>query len=119
MDNALRPIDNYFLKQPEPVKSCLYVLRDLMCGFTPGITEEWKYAMVFYYYKGKMFCYLRVDKKTGQPYLGIMEGRRMQHPLLIQDNRKRVKVLYVDPEKDIGVDDIISILSIALTFYNK
>ncbi|MEO6150489.1 MAG: DUF1801 domain-containing protein [Mucilaginibacter sp.] len=117
MDNTLRPIDNYFLQQDEPVKSCLFALRDLLNSYNKHITEEWKYAMAFYYYKGKMFCYIRVDRNTNRPYIGIMEGRNIEHPLLLQEDRKRVKVLYIDAEKDIPIEDITAILAMALKFY--
>jgi hypothetical protein len=77
----LRDIDQFFLNQPEPAKGCLLYLRELILGFDTNITEAWKYKMPFYCYKDKMFCYLWVNKKTHQPYLGIVEGRKIAHPL--------------------------------------
>ncbi|RZA00408.1 MAG: DUF1801 domain-containing protein [Sphingobacteriaceae bacterium] len=117
MDNSLRPIDHYFLQKRELVKSCLEALRIFITSYNSLITEEWKYRMPFYYYKGKMFCYLWTDKKTNQPYIGIMEGRNIEHPLLVQDNRKRAKILYVDTGKDIDVHTIKQVLDMAIVFY--
>ena len=34
------------------------------------------------YYQQKMFCYLWTDKKTHEPYIGIVEGNKIDHPLL-------------------------------------
>ncbi|RYY34478.1 MAG: DUF1801 domain-containing protein, partial [Sphingobacteriaceae bacterium] len=88
----LRPIDEFFLNKYEPAKSCLQALRQFMLNYHPAITEEWKYKLPFYYYKGKMFCYFWVDKKSGQPYIGIVEGGRIEHPMLVQGDRKRMKI---------------------------
>lgn len=71
----LRAIDTYFLQKEEPTKSCLLFLREYILHFNKDITEEWKYGMPFYYYHGKMFCYVWVHKKYKQPYLGIVEGK--------------------------------------------
>jgi len=113
----LRPIDEYFLSQPEPSKSCLLYLRDFLINFHPDITEEWKYKLPFYYFKGKMFCYLWTHKKYKQPYIGIMEGRKINHPDLLQEDRSQVKILLVNPEATLPIKKINSILKEALSFY--
>lgn len=113
----LRPIDNYFLQKEEPVKSCLQFMRDHILMQNPQITEAWKYGMPFYCYKRKMFCYLWVHKKYGQPYLGIVEGKRIHHPDLIQEKRARMKIFLLDPHKDIPLRKINSILKEVLALY--
>ena len=40
----LKPADNYFLQQEEPVKSCLLALRKLILSFDNNIIESWKYG---------------------------------------------------------------------------
>lgn len=87
----LREIDNYFLKE-EPVKSCLLAVRGFILSFDGNIVETWKYGMPMYCYKKKMFCYLWVHKKLHQPYLGIVEGKRIEHPKLIQEKRARMTI---------------------------
>ncbi|RVU02730.1 DUF1801 domain-containing protein [Mucilaginibacter limnophilus] len=114
---TLRPIDDFFLNKEEPVKSCLQALREILLNYNPRITEEWKYSMPFYCYNGKMFCYLWVDKQTSQPYIGVVEGGRIDHPLLMQGDRKRMKVINIDANCDIPLSEIKSVLDIALTFY--
>ena len=113
----LRDIDNYFLQKEEPIKSCLLFLRSHLVNFDENITEAWKYRMPFYCYKGKMFCYLWVHEKKGLPYLGIVEGHRIDHPLLIQESRARMKIMFIDPEQDIPVEVINEILTAAMQFY--
>jgi hypothetical protein len=113
----LRPIDNYFNQQEEPVKSCLQLLRELIPKQDTHITEAWKYGMPFYCYRGKMFCYLWVHKKYGQPYLGIVEGKSIYHRHLIQEKRARMKILLIDPTKNIPVKKISAILKEVIHLY--
>lgn len=110
-------IDNFYLQKEEPVKSCLMALRTIILAYNKTITEAWKYRMPFFCYKGKMLCYLWIDKMTNQPYIGIVEGNKMEHPALEQGNRARMKIMYIDPEQDIPVETIVVILDMAITFY--
>jgi len=114
----LRPIDNWFLQKDEPAKSCLQFLRQHILQQNALITEAWKYGMPFFCYKGKMFCYLWVHKKYGQPYIGIVEGKQINHPDLIIEKRARMKILLLDPAKDIPVKKINAILKEVLALYN-
>jgi len=113
----LREIDDYFLQKDEPVKGCLLFLREYIQNFDTNITEAWKYKMPFYCYKGKMFCYLWVHKKNGLPYIGIVEGRKIDHPGLIIENRSRMTIFLIDPNKDLPIDEISAILKMALKLY--
>jgi hypothetical protein len=115
----LKPADNFFLQQAEPVKSSLQALRKIILSHHTGIVESWKYGMPFYCFRGKMFCYLWVHKKYKQPYLGIVEGNKIIHPLLIQEKRARMKIMLIDPEKDIPIKVIDGILNNVLLLYKK
>jgi hypothetical protein len=95
----------------------LLALKSIILKQDPHITAEWKYRMPFFCYKGKMFCYLWVHKTLHQPYLGIVEGKRIEHPDLIIEKRSRMKIMLFDAEKDLPVNDIESILQQALSFY--
>jgi hypothetical protein len=106
----LSPIDNYFLQQEEPVKSCLQSLRQQIKAFDKNISEKWQYGMPFFYYKEKRFVYLWVHKKLHQPYLGIVDGKLIEHPDLLQEKRARMKIFLVDPGKDIPLQKINTIL---------
>jgi len=110
----LKPADQFFMHQEEPEKSCLLALRSTILSFNKGITESWKYGMPFYCIQGKMFCYLWIHKKYKQPYIGIVEGGKINHPLLIQEKRARMKIMLIDPEKDIPVKTVKGILNTAM-----
>ena len=111
----LRDIDNYFLSKDESVKSCLMCLRSYLGDFDPGITEEWKYRMPFYYYKGKMLCYLWTDKKTGEPYIGFADGYKIESPNLVMGERARMKILPVNSHEDVPVAIIETLLLEAIS----
>ena len=113
----LRPIDVYFLQKEEPIKSCLQALREYILQQENNITEEWKYGMPFYCYNGKMFCYLWVHKKYQQPYLGIVEGKRIHHPDLLREKRSRMKILLIDPKKNLPMKKINGVLKEVLALY--
>lgn len=113
-----REIDNYFLQQPEPTRSYLLALREYILSVDPDIAEAWKYRMPFYCYKEKMFCYLWVHKKYKQPYLGLVEGKKINHPKLLMEKRARMKILLFDPQKDIPLKMVRSLLLTAIRLYH-
>jgi hypothetical protein len=110
----LKDMDAWFLAKEEPDKSCLLALRSYIVQSDKNITEAWKYRMPFFCYKGKMFCYLWVNKKSKLPYVGFVDGKLMSHPKLLVEKRSRMKILLIDPSKDIPVTLIKSILKEAI-----
>lgn len=90
-------IDNFYLQKEEPLKGCLIALQKIILAQDNEIKNVWKYRMPFFCYKGKMFCYLWVHKKHNKPYLGIVEGNRIEHPKLIIEKRSRMKIMLFDP----------------------
>ena len=115
----LRPLDNWYLQQEEPAKSCFQFLRTHILRQDDAITESWKYGMPFFCYHGKMFCYLWWHKKFQQPYVGIVEGNKIKHPDLIQEKRARMKILLLDPSKDIPLKKVNGILKEVLALYKN
>jgi len=106
--------DIFYLKQPEPNKSCFLALRDILLNFDPNITKTVKYGMPCFCYNNKAFCYLWQDKKTREPYLLIVDGNLIEHPQLEAGSRARMKILRVNPNKDIKLDLIHEILDLAI-----
>ena len=107
-------MDNWYLKQKEPLKSCLLALRSIILQQGSEITAVWRYGMPFFYYKGRRFCYLWVHKKWKQPYIGIVDGNKIEHPELLTEKRSRMKILLIDMEKDFPVRRIDAILKEAI-----
>lgn len=116
---TLSALDNYFLKQEEPIKSCLLFLREHILRQDTHLREAWKYGMPFYCYNGKMCCYLWVHKKHKLPYIGFVEGASLQHPDVLQEKRSRMKILLIDPSKDIPMKKINLLLGQMLKLYTN
>ena len=74
--------------------------------------------MPFYCYGGKMCCYLWVHKKYHQPYIGIVEGPSIWHPDLIKEKRARMKIVLIDPTRDIPIKKIKTGLKQVVDLYN-
>lgn len=92
---------------------------NIVLALDENIVAAWKYGMPVFIYKGKMFCYLWVHKKHGQPYLGIVEGKHITHPKLIIEKRARMKIMLFDPNIDLPIEDISTILQQALHLYQS
>lgn len=117
--DMIRPADNFYLSKEEPIKSCLLALRSVILKYNGNFTEEWKYGMPVFCLNGKMFCYLWVRKKTMLPYLGIVEGRKIDNAKLLQENRSRMKILLINPEEDLPVKTIYEIFGQLIPFYQR
>ena len=113
----LTQLENFYLQQDEPVRSCLLALRDIILKQDKEVSAAWKYGMPFFCYKGKMFCYLWVHKKLGKPYIGIVEGQRFDHPELIIEKRSRMKIMVFEADKDLPIKTIQAILKQAINLY--
>ncbi|NJM24889.1 MAG: DUF1801 domain-containing protein [Bacteroidia bacterium] len=112
-------IDHYFLSQPEPNKSCLLALRDLVLAAHNDITLTWKYRMPVFCFNGKMLCYLWTDKKDHSPYLGLVDGAQIKHPALERGSRARMSIIRIDPTANLPVKEIRALMALALLLRTK
>jgi len=110
-------LDNFYLQKEEPIKSCLLALKEIILSYDIRITPNLKYGLPFFIFNKKNFCYLWVDKKTKQPYIGFVEGKKLNHPMLISGNRVRMKILMVDSNEDLPILVIENILKQAIDLY--
>lgn len=110
----LSHLKQFYDRQPEPNRSCFLAIRQIILSANELLTEEYKYGLPFFYYKGRGLCYLWQDKKTRIPYIGFADGGLIDHPMLIKGDRKRMKILEVNPTEDIDVNLIQSILKLAI-----
>jgi len=113
----MKEVDNFYLKQEEPNRSCLMALREIILSQDKNITHVLKYGMPFFCYRGKMFCYLWIHKKYQKPYIGIVEGKSIDHPDLIIEKRSRMKIMLFDPNKDLPLETIKMILTEIMKLY--
>jgi len=95
----------------------LLSLRDIILSYHPQISETWKFRDPFFNYGKKMLCYLSIDRHTRVPYVGMVEGRYLDHSALESGGRKRIKVLSINPTKDIPIDTMEEVLEQAVPLY--
>lgn len=112
-------LDNFYLQHEEPVKGALLTLKEIILTQDKEISNVMKYGMPFFCYKGKMFCYLWFHKKYQQPYIGIVEGTKLDDSFLIQENRSRMKIMLIDANKDIPIKKIQKLLQKVLYLYKS
>ena len=111
--------EQYYLSKDERVKSCLLALRAVILRQDVHITETRKWKMPCFCYKKKMFGFLWTDKKTDEPYMLMVEGKHLDHPALQKGDRSRMKILRIDPDKDLPMASIERILNDALNIYRR
>jgi len=114
-----RELDNYYLSKEEPNKSCLLTLRSIILDQDEQVTETQKWGMPCFCYQKKMFCYLWTDKKTDEPYILMVEGKHLDHPQLERGSRSRMKIYRVNPNEDLDIETINSLLQQALDLYRN
>lgn len=115
----IQELQSYYLNQEEPNRSCLLALKSTILDQDANISETRKWGMPCFCYKKKMFCYLWTDKKTNEPYLLMVEGKYLDHPELETGDRSRMKILRVDPNKDLPVETLKDLLQKALDLYRS
>nr|WP_199000434.1 DUF1801 domain-containing protein [Flavobacterium sp. ASV13] len=115
----MKQLDDFYLKQEEPIKGIFLALKEIILKQDDYITNELKYGMPFFSYKGKMFCYLWIHKKIKQPYIGIVEGKHFDEPFLIQESRSRMKIMMLNADEDLPLEKIELIIKKALNLYKS
>jgi hypothetical protein len=110
----MKELDLFYLQQEEPAKSCFLTLRDHILQYNQHITETWKFRMPFFCCMGQSFCYFRIERKSGKPYIGFTEGKWLDHPALVSEKRSRIKILLVDPATDLPFKELNAILKAAV-----
>jgi Domain of unknown function (DU1801) len=114
---AMNELEHFYTKHGESINECFLAMKQIILARDPEITNEWKYNMPFFCYRGKMFCYLWIHSKLQQPFLGMVEGKHLIHPELQYENRSRIKIMLLDPDKDLPIKTIHLILDKALNLY--
>lgn len=115
--NTMTPLDLFYQKQEEPLKSTYLALRDLIIKQDENISQSLKYGCPFFSYKGKMFCYLWYHKKFMQPYISFVEGKLLDDSLLLSEKRTRMKILLINQNEDFPIETISRLVNQAIDFY--
>jgi len=114
----MKPIEHFYFDKEEPIASCLLALKSIIINYNSDFEPRWYYGYPCFMYKNQVFCYLWVSKKTQHPYIAIGKGIKIEHPDLIQGKRTFVKLLMIDPNKDIPIEKVHYIFDLAMELYD-
>lgn len=117
--NRMDHKSSFYFKQEEPNQSCLLAMREIILKADAEVEETIKYGAPCFLFRGKMFCFLWLDRKTDEPYFLMVEGKRLDNPALEAGDRKRMKILRVNPHEDLPIETINSVLNEALALYKN
>lgn len=105
---------NYYLKLEEPLQSCLLAVRDIILSADGELSECIKYGVPCFVLNGKPVCYLFKKKNAKLPYILFVKGKELDFPELESGDRKLMKSLSIDPEKDIDIELVLKVLNAAI-----
>ena len=106
-------VDHYFNSLEEPERSCLLYLRKLLLDFSDKITEQRKFNTPFYYYTKKWLCFISYNPKIKEIYISFVNGYKINHPDLLSEGRKKMKIYRINASEDIDVESLNTILKLA------
>lgn len=110
----MKQLDNFYFSQEEPYQSCFLALRDIILSVDKQITPEWKFGLPFFYYRGKMLCFLNYSKKYRKPYIGLMKGSFLEGDDLLAEGRKLAKIMLIDPEQDLPINRVNELVLLSI-----
>lgn len=112
-------LEQFYENQPPELREVYLALRQIILKQDENITPEWKYKLPFFYYKGKMLCYLWFHKSFKMPYISIMDANLLRDERLLMEDRKRAGILLINPKEDLQIDLIEEILQNTLELFKK
>ncbi len=111
--------DDYYAGLSEPYSSCLTALRSIILKYDHRIHESIKYGMPFFSFQKSMLCYFWIDKRSGLPYIGFMEGKQLNFEWLEAGNRSRIRIMYIDPYEDIPLKKLKETLKASILILSE
>ncbi|HZK96250.1 MAG TPA: hypothetical protein VFC67_18770 [Prolixibacteraceae bacterium] len=110
-------LENYYLRQPEPIQGCLLALKNVILGVDNQISHERKYQIPFFYFKGKKLCFLWVNKK--KLLMGFIVDKNI-YPVVAGIKRKDdFETMQIDPNADLPVKIILEKLLQRMKLYES
>lgn len=108
-------LENYYLKQPEPIQGCLLALRSIILSIDKEISHRRLYQIPFFYYEEKKLAFLWVNRKkllfgiiTDKSILTFPEGVKP---------KDQYETLEINPSEDIPVAEVIERIQVQINLY--
>lgn len=119
VDNMHPQADLWIEDLDAQLKPIAESLRALILDAAPGIVEEYKYRVPFYYVAGKPMCYLNVHRKGID--VGFWDGHRMQDDYGVFEDRgkKMIRHLHFTDREQVFAEHVLPLLYQAVDFARK
>lgn len=111
-----RELENYYLKQPEPIQGCLLALKSIILSVDKRISHRRAYQIPVFYYEEKKLAFLWVNRK--KLLFGIITDGSPIEPQEGARRRNQYEMIEVDPKEDIPVGEIIEKLRRQMKLYD-
>lgn len=98
-------LESWYLNKPEPYRSCLLALKDIILRADAGIGHERKFQIPFFTYKGKKLGYLWLDRKKVK--VGFCLDKSLQEAVGGVKPKDKYESMQIDPNADIPVEIIL------------
>ena len=107
----MSPLERHYDALPPGHRELLLAARAWLLEQPYGLREEYKWSTPCFAYAGRHACYLYHQAKRARSYVAFPAGRFLEHPLLRADGRKLIRVLDLDPDRDLPVEAISNCLA--------
>ena len=108
-------LENYYLKQPEPIQGCLLALRSIILSIDKEVSHRRLYQIPFFYYKEKKLAFLWVNRKkllfgiiTDKSILTFPEGVKP---------KDQYETLEIKPSEDIPIEEVVGRIQKQINVY--
>ena len=115
----MKPTDVFYHRLKEPNRSYLEATRIIILKEEKAITESLKYGTPFFQYQNRPLCYFWIEKKTTLPYIGFKHGMSLDFPWLEAGDRRRFKIMRLDPYDDIPLKALRKTLRASIEIYHS
>jgi hypothetical protein len=112
-----RELENYYLKQPEPIQGCLLALKSIILSIDPAINHRRMYQIPCFYYQEFMLAFLWVNRK--KLLFGVVTDRRFVEPREGVRRKNAYETIEIDPAEDIPAGSIIERLTVKIRLYDE
>jgi len=109
------PLENYYLRHPEPFQGCLLALKHIILNLDEQITHERKYQIPFFCYKGKKLAFLWMNRK--KLILGFVTDKSIYPTMAGIKQKDGLEMVQIDPNADLPVEMIVAKLKEQIRMY--
>ncbi|MES2809614.1 MAG: DUF1801 domain-containing protein [Bacteroidota bacterium] len=105
----MKTLELYYMSKPEPYRSCLLALRDIILSQNAGICHERKFQIPFFTYKGKKLGYLWLNGK--KLMVGFCTDKTLLPAIGNVKPKDRYESVSIDPNIDLPVEWLLKTLA--------